>query len=107
MLTRIRHVVTQLRRQDDGFLSAVDYILLTTIVVLSSIVGLATVRDAVVQQLGDASLSLENLQQTYTVNMTFADGSVNKYGFVDDNDPVDPAGQAPAGISLTIPAENE
>jgi len=107
MLTPIRHITNQLRRQDHGFLSAVDYILLTTIVMLSSIVGLATVRDAVIQQLGDASVGLESLQQTYTVNMTFADGSVKKYGYVDDTPLTDPSGSAPAGISLTIPADHE
>lgn len=107
MRAGLLNLIRTIRQQEEGFLSAVDYVLLTTVVVLGSIVGLATVRDAVIQELGDASLSLENLQQSYTVNMTFSNGDVNQYGFVDDNDPVDPTGAAPAGISLTEPAETE
>lgn len=122
-LKRIREFL----KEDSGILSSVDYILLTTIVVISSVVGLATIRDRVTQEFGDLSLALENLQQNYTVSMTFTTitggTTVQRFGYTEDNagylqanDPstvgvdanlIDVDGVAPAQMDLTIVPDAE
>lgn len=97
----------EFRRDQAGVLSVADYMLLVMIVTIGSIVGISTVRDSVAQEFGDVAVALETLQQTYTVSMTFADGSTRTYGYIDDTPLTDPAGQAPAGIDLSITASGE
>ncbi len=90
----------------------IDYILLATIVGLGCLVGLVVVRDAVIQELGDVGIGLENIQQNYTVSMTFATVSggttTQSFGYTTDNDPVEqPSGQSTAGIDLSIAPGDE
>lgn len=78
-----------------GETSSLSLILLVTIVALGAIVGLTTLRDQIVQELGDIALAIENLNQSYT-----AAGST----FVDPGPfPSDPEGSEPACINLSIP----
>ena len=80
------------RRGEASFLSLV---LLVTIVVLGAVAGLTTLRDQIVQELGDIALAIESLDQSYT-----AAGST----FVDPGPfPTDPEGAAPACLNLSIP----
>ena len=83
----------RLVRDECGAVSALGMLLLTTIVALGAIVGLATFRDQVVQELGDVSLALQNLNQTYS---TASMGS-----FVDMGPfPTDPPGAPPACLNI-------
>ena len=93
-------------RSDDGVLSGVDYLITVSIVTIGSIIGLATVRDAVLQELGDVGVALENVSQTYTVNITFAGGATNTFGFTDGTPPTDLLGSAPGGISISEPVSD-
>lgn len=80
------------QRGEASFLSLV---LLVTIVALGAVVGLTTLRDQIVQELGDVALAIENIDQSYT-----AAGST----FVDPGPfPTDPSGAAPACLNLSIP----
>lgn len=54
---------------EHGFVASTDLILITTIVVLGAIVGLATLRDEVVQELGDLATAIGQLNQSYSVAM--------------------------------------
>jgi hypothetical protein len=90
----------RLLRDDSGVLSSIDYILFVTILTIGSAVGLATVRDAVMQQLGDISVAVENLDQSYTVDITFRNGSTQRFGFEDGTSPTDVAGEPPGGIEI-------
>jgi hypothetical protein len=53
-------------RSEDGFLLSSEALLIGTIAVLGLLVGLVSVRDAVVQELGDFSQAIGLLQQDYS-----------------------------------------
>ena len=65
MFARICCLSCQLWRDESGVLASIELILMGTIILLGSIVGLATYRDSIVQELGDASASVSSLQQGY------------------------------------------
>jgi Flp pilus assembly pilin Flp len=104
---RLKQLAFRLSRDEIGILSSVDFVLFVAIVSIGSVVGLATVRDQVVQQFGDIAVAMENLEQTYTVNITYSNGSTEQFGFTDGASPVDNADQAPGGIEIAVPADNE
>jgi hypothetical protein len=56
----------QLWRDDLGFVVSSELILIATILVIGMIVGLATVRDQVVQELGDVGLAIGQINQSYS-----------------------------------------
>lgn len=106
-----------------------NYILMTTILGLGAVTGLVTLRNNVVQEYGDASLALENLNQSYEYEI-IVDGNVIASASYQDTvgslapmfdvvnnapsmnpspglvDPtlLDPAGDAPAGITFYAPS---
>lgn len=90
-------------KDESGFVNAANYLLMTTLLGIGMVAGLTAFRDAVVQELGDFALGLENLDHTYTVNSSFA-----TFGYIDQelggNDVPD---QAPGGIDLAVPATPE
>ena len=59
-----------------GMAFSTDVILVATIVGIAMIVGLQTIRDAVIQEIGDMAVALEHLDQSY--NMTI-NGTVSQY----------------------------
>jgi len=89
----------QLWLDESGESSAASIILITTILALGMVVGLATVRDQLVQELGDVGLALENLNQSFSTPTS---------SFVDPGPfPADPVGLPPACISLSVNASPE
>lgn len=98
-----------------GFVVSGDYILLTTILVIGVVVGVVTLRDQIVQELGDISDAMESLDQSYTytiVNPTDPNIVILTVDFDEDNPPAPPpppgfpdapgessgSGDPPAGI---------
>lgn len=76
-------------------------ILMVTLLGLGVIVGLTTIRDQVVQELGDISMALEALNQSYTTtSSTFTD-------LMTDFPTIDPAGTPPACLCLDVAASPE
>ena len=53
-------------RSEEGFILSTEAVLIGTITVLGLIVGLAEIRNAVVQELGDYSQAVANLNQDFT-----------------------------------------
>lgn len=105
-------VLAQLWRDDLGFVISSELILVATILVIGMIVGLATLRDQVVQELGDVGAAFSQLVQSYsfsgitghtsaTAGSAFADFT----DFCDD--PPEEAGLPPLCISVTEPASIE
>lgn len=83
-------------RDERGEVSAMSMLLLTAIVALGAIVGLATLRDQIVQEMGDLAIALENLDQSFSsATATFVDPGPF---------PTDPVGAAPACLNILIPA---
>lgn len=100
-------LLRRLVRDEAGLLSSVDFILFVTIVSIGSIVGLSTMRNNFVQEFGDIGVAIENLEQTYTVDITFRNGTTKSFGYVDNASPTDVAGQPPGGIELNVPPDDE
>lgn len=108
MAMPLKKLAIRLFRDQAGVLSSIDYILFVTIVTISAVVGLATVRDGVVQQFGDISVAMENLEQSYTVDITFKNGSTHQFGWEDTvAPPTDNFGQAPGGIEIVVPPSDD
>jgi Flp pilus assembly pilin Flp len=53
--------------EDDGVL-AFEWILLATLLTIGIVGGIAAVRDATIDELGDIALAYSNLDQSYSVN---------------------------------------
>ncbi|MDA0586712.1 MAG: hypothetical protein O3C17_01755, partial [Planctomycetota bacterium] len=77
----LKNSAVRLFRDDAGVLSSIDYILFVTILTIGSVVGLATVRDGVMQEFGDIGVAIETLEQSYTVDITFRNGSTQRFGW--------------------------
>lgn len=98
---------------EQGFVASADLILISVIVVLGMIVGLAMLRDEVVQELGDLATAIGQLNQSYsiamfTTSMFSSAGSVFsdmadycEAGTTEGSDNNSSAGLPPGCISLT------
>jgi hypothetical protein len=76
-------------RSEDGFLLSSEALLIGTIAVLGLLVGLVSIRDAVVQELGDFGQAISLLDQSYTyTGVNDAGTSTNTTGsaFADSTD---------------------
>ena len=105
-------VLMQLWRDDLGFVVSAELVLIGTILVIGMIVGLATLRDQVVQELGDVGAAISQLVQSYSFSgITGHTSSTAGSAFEDFtdacDDPADEAGNAPLCISLSVGASVE
>ena len=106
---------------ESGFVVSSELILISTILVIGLLVGLATLRDQIVQELADVGMAVGNLNQSYSVagqtvefggleftvaGSTFEDESDFGEGGANENNEDDP-GFEPAGISVTADASIE
>jgi hypothetical protein len=100
-----------------GFVATTDLILIASILVLGMIVGLATLRNSVVQEFGDLATALGRLNQSYSYTGNVYDpedsdayAQVAGSDYTDEpdfGDDGDPEGQPAAGISVTRPPISE
>jgi hypothetical protein len=51
---------------ESGFIVSTDLILISSILVIGLLVGLVSVRDQIVQELGDVAVAVGNLNQSYS-----------------------------------------
>ncbi len=103
------NMLSKFWNDEAGFVVSSELVLIGTILVLGVVVGLATVRDQVVQELGDLALAISNINQSYsfsgvTGHTSSTAGSVfsDLTDFCDTN--VDGAGTEPECISVQIDA---
>lgn len=59
-------VMRRLWRDEAGFVVSTELVLVATIVVIGLIVGLTSIRDQVVQELGDIAAMISQLNQSYS-----------------------------------------
>jgi len=90
-------------RSEEGFILSTEAVLIGTITVLGMIVGLAEIRNNVVQELGDYSQAVSQLSQDYnytSVSDTNVPGSIATSGstFTDTTD----TQQAPTTVANGI-----
>lgn len=98
-------VLMLLWRDEQGFIVSAELVLVATIVVIGMIIGLATVRDQVIQELGDFALAIGQVNQSYSWSgITGHTSSVAGSAFVDNLDFCDnaeqDAGDPPACITI-------
>ena len=62
----MRHLLSELRRDEAGFIVSAELVLIATIVVIGLIVGLSEVQDAVVNELNDVGEAIGSLNQSYS-----------------------------------------
>ncbi len=85
----------KLMNDEAGFVISAELVLVLTIAVLAMVVGLAAVRDAVVQELNDLSHAFGAVSQSYNVTglskakATNFHGIISGFGFNDDADECD------------------
>lgn len=91
-----------------GSIYTMEVVFTTLLLVLGAIAGLTSYRDAISQELGDSSVALENIDQTYSYDLRDGGGAVIATSmYTDSTTLVDPAGAPPAGLSITTPATAE
>jgi len=95
-------------RSEEGFILSTEAVLIGTIVVLGMIVGLAEVRNAVVQELGDYSAAVSLLSQDYafsSISSTNVPGSIATSGsnYTDAADQQQAGATLANGITVTSP----
>ena len=62
----LKNVLKKLLQCERGFVVSNELVLIATIVVVGLIVGMATIRDQVVQEFGDTSVGIGALNQSYS-----------------------------------------
>lgn len=96
----------QLWNDESGVVDAATYIFFVTIVCVGALCGWVTIRDQVTQELGDLAVSLENIDQSFSLNYTLGTLVVTA-SFIDNDAGDGVLGAAPAGLDLTVPGASE
>lgn len=95
-------LLARFAKDDGGAIQPSAYIIATTILVFGAIVGLTALRNSIIQELGDAAVALQNLNQSFiTQNSTFIDVTG-----ADDRE-VDSVNNEPGCISVRQPGVSE
>lgn len=110
---RVSSLARELWRDERGTVSWISMIMTTVVVAFGAIVGLATLRDHVLQQYGDVAVGLDHLDQSWAYKTGIdlnGDGDCIDPGecefegeFVDSSTLVDPPGAAPADLVFFAP----
>lgn len=102
-----------------GVMNSAELVLISTLLILGSIVGLATLRDQVVQEFGDLGMAVGQLNQSYSydeveveitidgIDYTFTAAGSSYADLADFCEEAPIAGQPPGCISVTLDPENE
>lgn len=118
-MNRLNQIAIRLWREESGSTSVVALILVTTIVCVGAVAGLATFRNQIVQEFGDMGVAIDNLDHSFsytievdtdddgTVDTVVAtamhvDDDVNNDGAADTTNLVDPVDAAPACLDFSI-----
>jgi hypothetical protein len=89
-----------------GFVISAELVLVATIVVIGMIVGLASLRDQVVQELGDVGAAISQIVQSYSWSgITGHTSSVAGSAFTDTTDVCDSIPDAATAAPLCISVE--
>jgi hypothetical protein len=97
-----------LLHDDRGFVASSELVMIATIMVIGLLVGLSSVRDGIVSELSDVGGSLQDLNQSYSLDGVVAhNANTAGFDFVDGTDECDTdnqiAGQADNCITFDGP----
>ncbi len=108
------NVLQRFWADEAGFIVSTELVLVATTLVVGMLVGLVTVRDQVVQELGDVALAIGNVNQSYQYDgVTGHTSATAGSDFLDENDFCEPrggddtAGGAPVCISVQAGSDDE
>lgn len=92
-----------------GGLAPMDMILVTSLTAIGAMIGLAVIRDAVVQEMGDVAVALDNVDQSFSGTIVHATlGTLWTASFSDDAATLsDPAGAEPACLDVQVSPTDE
>ena len=96
----------KLWNDESGVVDVSAYLFFVTVICLGTLCGWVTIRNQVVQELGDLSVALQNIDQSFSLNYTLGT-LVKTASFIDDDAGDGVAGAAPAGIDLTVAGTGE
>ena len=100
-------ILSRLWSDENGFVVSSELTLIATIMVLGMIVGLSTIRNQVVQELGDVAAAISRLNQSYFYNgVTGHQSMTNGSKFFDRTDFCDKQGDSPKNPPLCIEIEH-
>jgi hypothetical protein len=102
----------KLWRDEEGFVVTSELALVGTILVIGLTIGLTSVRDQAVQELGDLALSLGSINESYsfsgaTGHTSSVAGSIFEDAFNYCEDDLDQSGTAPVCITFSVGASPE
>jgi hypothetical protein len=102
----------KLWNDEAGFIVSAELVLIATILVLGMIVGLVSVRDQVVQELGDIALAIGFINQSYSFSGITGHTSSTAGSVMNDTNDycdelADPVADAAVCISVAVTATNE
>jgi hypothetical protein len=107
-------MLLRLWNDEVGFVISFELMLVATILVIGMIVGLVTIRDQLIQELGDVAAAIAGVNQSYSYSgITGHFSSTAGSNFVDRIDACqnaitdDPGGAEPMCIELDTPATPE
>jgi hypothetical protein len=112
----LKNIAKTLWGDESGFIVSTDLILISSILVIGLLVGLVSLRDQIVQELGDVSVAVGNLNQSYSFagqTVTFGGFTFTVAGsnFADASDfcetPVGNENNTSVGISVSVGASSE
>lgn len=96
----------KLWNDESGVVDVSSYLFFVTVVCLGMLCGWVTIRDQVTQELGDLSVAMQNIDQSFSLNYTLGTLVVTR-SFTDNDAGDGVAGSAPAGIDLSVPGTSE
>lgn len=87
---QVKHLLQRIWREEEGVLTF-EWILLTTVLVIGIVGGVAAVRDALIDELGDVAQAMMALNQSYCIQAPLwisvvheqSDSSASQSAFVD------------------------
>jgi hypothetical protein len=87
-----------------GALAPIDTILVTSLTAIGAMIGLAVIRDAVVQEMGDVAVALDNVDQSFSGSIYLSSvGTLWIASYADDAATLsDPAGAEPACLDVQV-----
>lgn len=103
-------------KDEAGFVVSTELVLIATILVIGMVVGLATVRNSVVQELGDVAKAIGNINQSFSYTgvsgretSSYSAGSdfADLTDFCDAPNGDDSATLEPPGISVRVAPTDE
>jgi hypothetical protein len=92
-----------------GGIAPIDTILVTSLTAIGAMIGLAVIRDAVVQEMGDVAVALDNVDQSFSGTIVHATlGTLWSASFTDDIATLsDPEGSEPACLDVQASPTDE